>query len=166
MSTSTSCPPRVQRVTLPSINEMLPEYLMLPPAHNPPKAFNYFEMPRSDRRPPARTHLSSSRVPPYSYIRKSPECSSGSSSGDSDEMDTLVDSTHSEERRKHVCSICGKYFTRPSSLRTHNNTHTGATPFQCPHPSCGRTFNVSSNMRRHLRTHPPTDSSPPAASSK
>ncbi|PBK59250.1 hypothetical protein ARMSODRAFT_899515, partial [Armillaria solidipes] len=55
--------------------------------------------------------------------------------------------------RKHVCTICNKRFNRPSSLRIHVNTHTGATPFRCPFPGCGRGFNVNSNMRRHYRNH-------------
>ncbi|KAF9022809.1 hypothetical protein BDZ89DRAFT_956255, partial [Hymenopellis radicata] len=55
--------------------------------------------------------------------------------------------------RKHTCALCKKKFNRPSSLRIHMNTHTGATPFQCPFPNCGRLFNVNSNMRRHYRNH-------------
>ncbi|KAF9445503.1 hypothetical protein P691DRAFT_777521 [Macrolepiota fuliginosa MF-IS2] len=55
--------------------------------------------------------------------------------------------------RKHICRICHKAFNRPSSLKIHYNTHTGATPFRCPWPKCGREFNVNSNMRRHLRNH-------------
>ncbi|KAK0447027.1 uncharacterized protein EV420DRAFT_1243439, partial [Desarmillaria tabescens] len=55
--------------------------------------------------------------------------------------------------RKHVCTVCNRRFNRPSSLRIHANTHTGATPFQCPFPGCGRQFNVNSNMRRHYRNH-------------
>ncbi|KAK0221226.1 hypothetical protein EDD85DRAFT_779571, partial [Armillaria nabsnona] len=55
--------------------------------------------------------------------------------------------------RKHVCTVCNKRFNRPSSLRIHVNTHTGATPFRCPFPGCGRGFNVNSNMRRHYRNH-------------
>ncbi|KAJ7140553.1 hypothetical protein C8R43DRAFT_822176, partial [Mycena crocata] len=55
--------------------------------------------------------------------------------------------------KKHACDICGSRFDRPSSLKIHHNTHTGATPFRCPHPGCGREFNVNSNMRRHLRRH-------------
>ncbi|KAF5372091.1 hypothetical protein D9758_004954 [Tetrapyrgos nigripes] len=57
------------------------------------------------------------------------------------------------EERKHICSTCHKRFNRPSSLRIHMNTHTGATPFRCPFPNCGREFNVNSNMRRHYRNH-------------
>ncbi|TFK34362.1 hypothetical protein BDQ12DRAFT_689885 [Crucibulum laeve] len=55
--------------------------------------------------------------------------------------------------KKHVCPTCLKRFNRPSSLRIHVNTHTGATPFRCPWPNCGREFNVNSNMRRHYRNH-------------
>ncbi|KAJ7617755.1 hypothetical protein FB45DRAFT_756095 [Roridomyces roridus] len=55
--------------------------------------------------------------------------------------------------KKHLCTTCGKRFNRPSSLRIHGNTHTGATPFRCPHAGCGRAFNVQSNMRRHYRNH-------------
>ncbi|KAJ3795350.1 hypothetical protein GGU11DRAFT_233218 [Lentinula aff. detonsa] len=55
--------------------------------------------------------------------------------------------------KKHVCNTCHKRFNRPSSLRIHMNTHTGATPFRCPFPKCGREFNVNSNMRRHYRNH-------------
>ncbi|KIK68346.1 hypothetical protein GYMLUDRAFT_153877, partial [Collybiopsis luxurians FD-317 M1] len=55
--------------------------------------------------------------------------------------------------KKHVCTTCHKRFNRPSSLRIHMNTHTGATPFRCPYPNCGREFNVNSNMRRHYRNH-------------
>ncbi|KAH8107337.1 hypothetical protein DFH11DRAFT_1194224 [Phellopilus nigrolimitatus] len=72
--------------------------------------------------------------------------------GDDDGMDDAEDDFGTEKRR-HSCSQCGKRFNRPSSLKIHLNTHTGAKPFACPHPGCGRSFNVSSNMRRHYRNH-------------
>ncbi|KAJ7174791.1 hypothetical protein C8R46DRAFT_891860, partial [Mycena filopes] len=55
--------------------------------------------------------------------------------------------------RKHICPQCHKRFQRPSSLKIHANIHTGDTPYSCPHPGCGRAFNVASNMRRHFRKH-------------
>ena len=69
--------------------------------------------------------------------------------------------------RKHICPTCFRRFNRPSSLRIHLNTHTGATckyplwvsflaillihvwfslAFECPWPNCGREFNVNSNI--------------------
>ncbi|KXN91070.1 Zinc finger protein C25B8.19c [Leucoagaricus sp. SymC.cos] len=71
---------------------------------------------------------------------------------------------------KYDCKFCGKLFNRPSSLRVndfdiisefqqsnnqqiHLNSHTGEKPFICPHPDCGRSFSVLSNMRRHARVH-------------
>jgi len=75
---------------------------------------------------------------------------------------------------RYECVYCGKAFNRPSSLRTHTNTHTGEKrtllhhftvigdssaydrrriAFVCPHPGCGRAFSVQSNMRRHARVH-------------
>ncbi|KAH8813619.1 hypothetical protein DL96DRAFT_1716521 [Flagelloscypha sp. PMI_526] len=62
--------------------------------------------------------------------------------------------------RRHHCPQCGKGFNRPSSLRTHMNTHTGQMPYLCPWPRCGRTFNVNSNMRRHYRKHVGPDGAP------
>jgi len=50
------------------------------------------------------------------------------------------------------CHICGHVFTRPSSLATHMNAHTGERPFVCPFPNCNKRFSVQSNMRRHART--------------
>ncbi|EIN06745.1 hypothetical protein PUNSTDRAFT_145252 [Punctularia strigosozonata HHB-11173 SS5] len=53
----------------------------------------------------------------------------------------------------HECDVCGRQFSRPSSLATHYNIHTGNRPFECPYPNCGRLFSVNSNMRRHYRNH-------------
>ncbi|KAL8712072.1 MAG: hypothetical protein Q9225_006999 [Loekoesia sp. 1 TL-2023] len=52
---------------------------------------------------------------------------------------------------RYVCQTCSKAFSRPSSLRIHNHSHTGEKPFKCPHPGCGKAFSVRSNMKRHER---------------
>ncbi|PBK92043.1 hypothetical protein ARMGADRAFT_862877, partial [Armillaria gallica] len=55
--------------------------------------------------------------------------------------------------KKYICAICHKRFLRPSSLNNHTNSHTGATPYRCPFPGCGKEFIVKSNMLRHYRSH-------------
>ncbi|KAJ3240628.1 hypothetical protein HDU81_003212 [Chytriomyces hyalinus] len=50
--------------------------------------------------------------------------------------------------RKYICTYCSKRFTRPSTLQTHMNSHTGHRPFKCMH--CDMRFTVSSNMKRHM----------------
>ncbi|KIJ49164.1 hypothetical protein M422DRAFT_161695, partial [Sphaerobolus stellatus SS14] len=55
--------------------------------------------------------------------------------------------------KRHRCEYCGKKFDRPSSLQVHVRTHTGDQPFICDWPGCARTFNVKSNMLRHMRSH-------------
>lgn len=71
------------------------------------------------------------------------------------------------QQRNHMCPVCGKLFSRPSSLEVHDHTHTGLRPFQCPVKTCkrhleGNWFSVRSNLTRHLKTcH--TDYVPPAA---
>lgn len=52
---------------------------------------------------------------------------------------------------RYICTICSKAFSRPSSLRIHNHSHTGVKPYRCPHSGCGKAFSVRSNMKRHER---------------
>ncbi|KAG5359491.1 Zinc finger protein [Yarrowia sp. C11] len=59
--------------------------------------------------------------------------------------------------KKHVCTVCGKRFTRPSSLQTHTYSHTGEKPFRCEFSGCGRQFSVVSNLRRHQKIHSPRE---------
>lgn len=63
------------------------------------------------------------------------------------------------KKNKYGCKFCGKHFSRPSSLSTHLNIHTGDKPFICPYKDCCKRFNARSNMTRHHKTHfkTPTD---------
>ncbi len=56
-------------------------------------------------------------------------------------------------QKKHICKVCDKRFTRPSSLQTHMYSHTGEKPFACDVEGCGRHFSVVSNLRRHKKVH-------------
>lgn len=51
------------------------------------------------------------------------------------------------------CPICGKNCFRPSSLKIHYLTHTGETPYHCTWENCNKSFNVKSNLGRHLKLH-------------
>ncbi|KAI5888373.1 uncharacterized protein SCHCODRAFT_02551069 [Schizophyllum commune H4-8] len=61
--------------------------------------------------------------------------------------------TSSRPSKQHPCPNCGKVFSRPSSLKTHMNTHTGDKPFKCGFPGCDMAFAATSNARRHRRLH-------------
>ncbi|PBK61692.1 hypothetical protein ARMSODRAFT_1089524 [Armillaria solidipes] len=129
-------------VSLPSIHELFPDHLLPPPTHSfpPITSTRYsFNVLRSDPASSSLTHIASSDSIPHQPPRR--ECTPLSSEDDEDGA------------KKHVCRTCHKRFNRPSSLRIHINTHTGATPFRCPFPGCRREFNVNSNMRRHYRNH-------------
>lgn len=56
-------------------------------------------------------------------------------------------------RLRKQCPVCGKVCSRPSTLKTHYLIHTGDTPFKCTWHNCDKSFNVKSNMLRHLKSH-------------
>lgn len=67
---------------------------------------------------------------------------------------TLKKTNPSSKRSKmHQCTVCEKWFPRPSGLATHMNSHSGMKPYRCPVESCNKSFAVRSNAKRHLRTH-------------
>ncbi|KAK0229673.1 hypothetical protein EDD85DRAFT_134089 [Armillaria nabsnona] len=95
-------------------------------------------------------------MPPQPFHKTSPDDARSSpvhTSSPSLHQQFSSDANCGEESNKHICTICHKRFRRPSSLVIHNNTHTGATPYQCTVPGCGQEFNVKSNMLRHYRNH-------------
>ncbi|KAJ3038770.1 hypothetical protein HDV00_000345 [Rhizophlyctis rosea] len=57
------------------------------------------------------------------------------------------------QNRRYPCNVCPKRFSRPSTLKTHMNSHTGERPFKCE-PECGWSFTVKSNLKRHRKVCP------------
>ncbi|CAL9733529.1 hypothetical protein MOSE0_B03092 [Monosporozyma servazzii] len=57
------------------------------------------------------------------------------------------------KRLRKQCPVCGKICSRPSTLKTHYLSHSGDTPFKCTWSGCTKSFNVKSNMLRHLKSH-------------
>ncbi|KAJ7351446.1 hypothetical protein DFH08DRAFT_100018 [Mycena albidolilacea] len=114
---------------------------------------------RTPTPPPPPQQQRRRRAPRVIRPRLQPSSRSSSGSDGEDvqaETEDCTEDTGSEGPegdKRHVCETCGKRFNRPISLKTHRNTHTGATPFLCPYPNCGRAFNVKSNMHRHFRNH-------------
>ncbi|KAL1723940.1 hypothetical protein EV715DRAFT_190276 [Schizophyllum commune] len=53
----------------------------------------------------------------------------------------------------HICTVCDKHFMRPSTLATHMNIHSGATPYICGFQGCDARFNARSNATRHRYLH-------------
>src|SRR5277367_6327490 len=43
-----------------------------------------------------------------------------------------------QREKKYACDACGKRFTRPSKLKTHERSHTGIKPYSCSY--CNKIF--------------------------
>ncbi|EKM58820.1 uncharacterized protein PHACADRAFT_248904 [Phanerochaete carnosa HHB-10118-sp] len=141
-STSSRAP---ERISLPSIHEMFPEHLMALPPRREHRASTVagHPLPHPTVSPLVGNRLRLPVDPLPTAVQTGPE----------PPQEPTRRADQADEERRHVCLTCGKAFNRPSSLSIHVNTHTGARPFECPFPGCGRRFNVNSNMRRHLRNH-------------
>ncbi|XP_018096768.2 zinc finger protein 850 [Xenopus laevis] len=65
---------------------------------------------------------------------------------------SLVKKTRcSSEREPYMCKVCGKVFTRNSTLVQHHSIHTGEKPFSCQ--ECGKCFRDTNNLKVHMRSH-------------
>ncbi len=82
---------------------------------------------------PARSRPTSFPEHHYEVLRSRPESSSLQSVSSSRASPSDDDEAH--EERRHLCRLCHKRFNRPSSLRIHMNTHTGATRTFAPYRS-------------------------------
>ncbi|KAF7327116.1 C2H2 finger domain transcription factor mtfA [Mycena kentingensis (nom. inval.)] len=131
-----------------------------PRSRSPPEIAPYTESSRGGTRRRAGSGSERSPLPDAASRAPSPE----DAEMDADDADSNLAGMRRRVRndidvdtpgtgKRHTCPTCNKRFNRPSSLAIHQNTHSGAMPFICPHPGCGRAFNVNSNMRRHLRNH-------------
>ena len=49
----------------------------------------------------------------------------------------------------HMCTHCGRVFSRANNLRDHARTHTGEKPYQCP--ICPYAATHKSNLNAHIR---------------
>ena len=52
-----------------------------------------------------------------------------------------------------TCVQCGKVLSSKQNYKQHLHIHSGAKPFLCPFPSCGKAFRQGSQLSIHKRSH-------------
>uniref|UniRef100_A0A8D0G4L2 C2H2-type domain-containing protein n=1 Tax=Strix occidentalis caurina TaxID=311401 RepID=A0A8D0G4L2_STROC len=89
--------------------------------------------------------------------RRPRKCSFKGTYGEDSQEDTTQPQSNSRGK-EHKCGLCGKVFTRGSSLRSHEAIHRGEKPFKCQ--DCGKSFsrkwNVLCHQKRHTKEKPHT----------
>lgn len=74
-----------------------------------------------------------------------------SSDSDSDDEKSLISSKSFGSRAIHACphGDCGKFFSRPSRLKTHLLSHSGEKPFKCFIVGCEKSYARRAHLKRH-----------------
>ena len=56
-----------------------------------------------------------------------------------------------DPKKRHLCHICGKAFSREAYLKQHSACHSDEHPFECEY--CGKLFKFKTSWRYHGLTH-------------
>lgn len=63
------------------------------------------------------------------------------------------DNATPENKKKHECQLCGKWFAHSTTMKDHMNIHYTKRPYKCKFPGCKKAFANGSNLSRHIRIH-------------
>jgi DNA-directed RNA polymerase subunit RPC12/RpoP len=69
----------------------------------------------------------------------------------SDLAEKFISDTVKREKTNHVCSLCGKTFSRNFHRKNHELSHRGERPHECA--ECGKAFTRLNDLKRHQKIH-------------